>query len=49
MVYLTALEVEKSVYEYVVYESEVEREFARKLDERAEHKLFVKAAGLVRD
>ena len=40
--YLTALEVDKSVYEYVVYESEVEREFARKLDEREDIKLFVK-------
>ena len=26
--YLTALQVKKSVYEYVVYDSEVEREFA---------------------
>jgi type III restriction enzyme len=40
--YLTALHVKKSVYEYVVYESEVEREFARKLDEREDIKLFVK-------
>ncbi|MGH8625622.1 MAG: DEAD/DEAH box helicase family protein [Gammaproteobacteria bacterium] len=40
--YLTALQVEKSVYEYVVYDSEVEREFARKLDERDDIKLFVK-------
>jgi len=40
--YLTALEVSKSVYEYVVYESEVEREFARQLDERDDIKLFVK-------
>lgn len=40
--YLTALEVSKSVYEYVVYESEVEREFARQLDEREDIKLFVK-------
>ena len=30
--YLTALQVNHSVYEYVVYDSEVEREFARKLD-----------------
>jgi type III restriction enzyme len=43
--YLTALEVDKSVYEYVVYESEVEREFARKLDEREDIKLFVKLPG----
>jgi len=40
--YLTALRVGKSVYEYVVYDSEVEREFARKLDEREDIKLFVK-------
>jgi type III restriction enzyme len=40
--YLTALQVNKSVYEYVVYDSEVEREFARKLDEREDIKLFVK-------
>lgn len=40
--YLTALEVKKSVYEYVVYDSEVEREFAKRLDEREDIKLFVK-------
>jgi type III restriction enzyme len=40
--YLNALEVQKSVYEYVVYESEVEREFAKKLDQREDIKLFVK-------
>lgn len=43
--YLTALQVGKSVYEYVVYDSEVEREFARKLDERQDIKLFVKLPG----
>lgn len=43
--YLTALQVKKSVYEYVVYESEVEREFARRLDERQDIKLFVKLPG----
>jgi type III restriction enzyme len=43
--YLTALEVKKSVYEYVVYDSEIEREFARKLDERGDIKLFVKLPG----
>ena len=43
--YLTALEVNKSVYEYVVYESEVEREFARKLDQRDDIRLFVKLPG----
>jgi type III restriction enzyme len=40
--YLTALQVKHSVYEYVVYESEVEREFARRLDQREDIKLFVK-------
>lgn len=40
--YLTALKVDKSVYEQVVYDSEVEREFARRLDERDDIKLFVK-------
>jgi len=40
--YLDALQVEKSVYEYVVYDSEVEREFARVLDQREDIKLFVK-------
>jgi type III restriction enzyme len=43
--YLNALEVEHSVYEYVVCESEVEREFARRLDEREDIKLFVKLPG----
>ena len=40
--YLNALQVSKSIYEYVVYESDVEREFAKKLDQRADIKLFVK-------
>lgn len=43
--YLTALPVSKSVYEYVVYDSEVEREFAAKLDQRADIKLFIKLPG----
>lgn len=43
--YLSALQVGKSVYEYVVYESNVEREFARKLDQRTDIKLFVKLPG----
>jgi type III restriction enzyme len=43
--YLSALQVKKSVYEYVVYDSEVEREFAKKLDEREDIKLFVKLPG----
>jgi len=40
--YLTALQVKHSLYEYVVYDSEVEKEFARKLDQREDIKLFVK-------
>lgn len=40
--YLKALQVDKSVYEYVVYDSEIEREFARRLNERDDIKLFVK-------
>jgi len=43
--YLAALQVDKSVYEYVVYESEVERKFAQRLDERQDIKLFVKLPG----
>jgi type III restriction enzyme len=43
--YLSALHVEHSVYEYVVYESDIEREFARKLDQREDIKLFVKLPG----
>ncbi len=43
--YLSALPVDKSVYEYVVYDSEVEREFAQRLDERDDIKLFVKLPG----
>jgi type III restriction enzyme len=40
--YLTALQVNHSVYEYVVYESEVEKEFAQKLDHRQDIRFFVK-------
>jgi restriction endonuclease len=40
-----ALQVKKSIYDYVVYESEVEREFARKLDQREDIRLFVKLPG----
>lgn len=43
--YLTALQVDKSIYQYVVYDSEVEREFARRLDQREDIKLFVKLPG----
>lgn len=40
--YLNAMEVKKSIYEHIVYDSEVERAFARQLDERDDIKLFVK-------
>ena len=40
--YLSALEVKKSIYNYVVYDSEIEREFAKQLDARDDIKLFVK-------
>ncbi len=41
--YLTnRLEVNKSVYDAVVYDSEVERKFAEELDKREDIKLFVK-------
>lgn len=40
--YLKALEVKKSVYDYVVYDSEIERAFAKHLDDREDIKLFVK-------
>jgi type III restriction enzyme len=36
------LDVEKSVYDAIVYDSEVEREFAQQLDKRQDIKLFVK-------
>ena len=39
---LTALQVSKSVCEYVPYDSEIEREFARRLDQREDIKLFLK-------
>lgn len=40
--YLTAQRVNRSIYEYVVYDSEVEREFAKQLDIDERIKLFVK-------
>ena len=43
--YLTAQKVKNSVYEYVVYDSDNERRFAKKLDEREDIKLFVKLPG----
>jgi type III restriction enzyme len=44
--YLTnRLEVKKSVYDAVVYDSEIERKFAEALDRREDIKLFVKLPG----
>jgi type III restriction enzyme len=43
--YLNALQVQNSVYEYVVYDSELERDFAKQLDGREDIKLFVKLPG----
>ena len=40
--YLSALQVDKSVYEYIVFQSEIERSFAQKLDQREDIKLFVR-------
>jgi len=40
--YLNALKVNHSLYEYVEYDSEVERQFAKQLDEREDVRLFVK-------
>jgi type III restriction enzyme len=40
--YLSALQVNHSSHEYVVYSSEVERKFAEKLDQREDIKLFIK-------
>jgi type III restriction enzyme len=40
--YLSALQVTKSTHEYVVYSSVIEYEFAKKLDEREDIKLFLK-------
>ena len=40
--YLSSIEVKKSIYGHVVYDSEVEKEFAKRLDEREDIKLFVK-------
>ena len=47
--YLTnRLEVKKSVYDAVVYDSEIERKFAEALDRREDIKLFVKLPGWFR-
>lgn len=40
--YLNALQVKKSVYDYVEYDSEIERRFAEDLDAREDVRLFVK-------
>jgi type III restriction enzyme len=43
--YLTAEKVQRSLYDYVVYDSEIEREFAKTLDSREDIRLFVKLPG----
>jgi type III restriction enzyme len=40
--YLSALQVNNSIYEFVEYQSDVERRFAEALDQREDIKLFVK-------
>lgn len=40
--YLSAEKVKHSLYEYVVYDSEIERAFAKSLDDREDIRLFVK-------
>jgi type III restriction enzyme len=40
--YLTALHVKKSSHDYVVYDSVIEYEFAKKLDQREDIRLFIK-------
>jgi len=40
--YLTSLPVKKSIYDRITYDSEVERVFAEKLDQREDIRLFVK-------
>lgn len=43
LAYLTnRLEVKKSIYDAIIYESEIERKFAEELDRREDIKLFVK-------
>jgi type III restriction enzyme len=43
--YLSAIQVKHSIYEYIVYDSEVEREFAKRLNERTDIRLFLKLPG----
>lgn len=40
--YLSAVQVDRSIYEYVVYDSDVERKFAKRLNDREDIRLFVK-------
>ncbi len=40
--YMTSLQVNKSSHEYVVYSSSIEYEFAKRLDQRDDIKLFIK-------
>lgn len=40
--YMNAIKVDKSVYDQIVYDSEIEREFAQRLDQREDIKLFMK-------
>ncbi|MFZ1042452.1 MAG: DEAD/DEAH box helicase family protein, partial [Anaerolineales bacterium] len=40
--YLSALQVNHSSHEYVVYSSEIEYEFAKQMDQRTDIKLFIK-------
>jgi type III restriction enzyme len=43
--YLSAEKMNHSLYEYVVYDSEIERSFAKTLDDREDIRLFVKLPG----
>lgn len=43
--YLTSLQVMNSIYEYVEYDSQIERRFAEELDGREDIRLFVKLPG----
>ncbi|MGB7134228.1 MAG: hypothetical protein WBD46_03010, partial [Acidobacteriaceae bacterium] len=43
--YLTAIQVQRSVYDYVEYDSQVERAFAKRLDARTDIRLFLKLPG----
>ncbi len=41
---LSALAVKKAIFDYVKYDSEIERQFAEELDARVDIKLLVKLA-----